>query len=402
MSKMLCLKKSSKSSIRKKIRKVSLFNSLLNLFACWVLLFSTAIYFIKDYEKRNMELLSTSLSSSLTAATVFEDGYNANRKINALGEQQMFDSAVLYAKDGHIIARWVHPQKTSYLWRYLHNWLYPNEKKIAIIHDQSVVGWLFIVGNDSYLFNFILYSILILTIGMILIFIFSFILSSIMYRKILVAMNQITTRINYVIHTKDFTKRLPDNALKEFHYFSENVNSLISEIERLNGDLINENKNLAIKAYQDALTRLDNRAAFINHLQFMLSENSPYPSFYILFMDGNKFKQINDTWGHAAGDKVLQEVGSRLKSMVNVEDCVARLGGDEFAMILSDMKSDDQVEQFIGKLHEKFRAPITIAEGHRLSFSLTIGFAKATQDEDLSDILLRADAHMYLNKKMER
>lgn len=129
MSKMLCLKKSSKSSIRKKIRKVSLFNSLLNLFACWVLLFSTAIYFIKDYEQRNMELLSTSLSSSLTAATVFEDSYNANRKINALGEQQMFDSAVLYAKDGHIITRWEHPQKTSCFGRYLHNWLYPNEKK---------------------------------------------------------------------------------------------------------------------------------------------------------------------------------------------------------------------------------------------------------------------------------
>lgn len=215
-------------------------------------------------------------------------------------------------------------------------------------------------------------------------------------------MNLITTKINHIIHTKDFTKRLPDNALKEFHYFSDNVNSLISEIERLNGDLIDENKSLTIKAYQDSLTRLDNRAAFINHLQFMLSENSPYPSFYILFMDGNKFKQINDTWGHAAGDKVLQEVGSRLKSMVNVEDCVARLGGDEFAMILSDMKSDDHVEQFIGELHQTFRPPITIAEGHRLSFSLTIGFTRATQDEDLNDILLRADAHMYLNKKMER
>ncbi|PIJ42858.1 hypothetical protein BOM24_10260 [Tatumella sp. OPLPL6] len=402
MSKMLHLKRKSKSSIRKKIRKVSLLNSLLNLFACWFLLFSTAIYFIKDYEQRNMDLLSTSLSSSLTAATVFEDSYNANRKINALGQQQMFDSAVLYAKDGHVIARWEHSQQMSYFWNYLHSWLYPNKKKIEIIHDQQVVGWLFIVGNDSYLFNFILYSVLILTIGMVLIFLFSFVLSSIMYRKILVAMNQITTKINHVIHTKDFTKRLPDNSLKEFQNFSDNVNSLISEIERLNGDLVHENKTLAIKAYRDSLTGLDNRAAFISQLQFMLSENGPCPSFYILFMDGNKFKQINDTWGHAAGDKVLQEVGNRLKILVKGEDCVARLGGDEFAMILSKMESDHQVEAFIAGLHERFQSPIEIADGQTVSFSLTIGFTLANKDEEVSDILLRADSHMYRNKKTER
>ncbi|WP_241630263.1 diguanylate cyclase domain-containing protein [Rosenbergiella nectarea] len=399
---MLRLKRKSKSSIRKKIRKVSLLNSLLNLFACWVLLFSTAIYFIKDYEQRNMELLSTSLSSSLIAATVFDDSYNANRKFNALGQQQMFDSAVLYAQDGHVIARWEHSQQTSYFWKYLHSWLYPNRKKIEIFHDQQVVGWLFIVGNDSYLFNFILYSVLILTIGMVLIFIFSYVLSSIMYRKILVAMNQITTKINHVIHTKDFTKRLPDNSLKEFQNFSDNVNSLISEIERLNNDLVHENKTLAIKAYQDSLTGIDNRAAFINQLQFMLSENGPYPTFCILFMDGDKFKHINDTWGHAAGDKVLQEVANRLKKIVKEEDCVARLGGDEFAMIFSKIESQHQVEDFISVIHSQFEEPIEIATDHAIPFSLTIGFTIADKDEEVSDILLRADSHMYLNKKTER
>ena len=216
------------------------------------------------------------------------------------------------------------------------------------------------------------------------------------------AMNQITTKINHVIHTKDFTKRLPDNSLKEFQDFSDNVNSLINEIERLNGDLVYENKTLAIKAYQDSLTGLDNRAAFINQLQFMLSDNGPCPSFYILFMDGNKFKKINDTWGHAAGDSVLQEIGNRLKSMAKEEDCVARLGGDEFAMILSNMESDHQVRAFILALHERFQTPIEIMDGHTVPFSLTIGFTLANRDEEVSDILLRADSDMYMNKKMER
>jgi len=223
-----------------------------------------------------------------------------------------------------------------------------------------------------------------------------------MYRKILVAMNQITTKINHVIHTKDFTKRLPDNSLKEFQNFSDNVNSLISEIERLNNDLVHENKTLAIKAYQDSLTGIDNRAAFINQLQFMLSENGPYPTFCILFMDGDKFKHINDTWGHAAGDKVLQEVANRLKKIVKEEDCVARLGGDEFAMIFSKIESQHQVEDFISVIHSQFEEPIEIATDHAIPFSLTIGFTIADKDEEVSDILLRADSHMYLNKKTER
>jgi len=222
-----------------------------------------------------------------------------------------------------------------------------------------------------------------------------------MYRKILTAMNEITTKITHVIHTKDFSKRLPNNTFKEFQYFSDNVNSLISEIERLNGDLVNENKTLAIKAYRDVLTGIDNRAAFINHLQYMLSENGPVPSFYILFMDGNRFKTINDTWGHAAGDKVLQEVGRRLKEVVNDQDCVARLGGDEFSMIISH-HDNLHIEDLIMSIHQIFEVPIAITDDHYIQFSLTIGYTQANKEENLSEVLLRADSHMYANKKQER
>lgn len=81
---------------------------------------------------------------------------------------------------------------------------------------------------------------------------------------------------------------------------------------------------------------------------------------------------------------------------------MARLGGDEFAMIISKIESHQQVEEFISVLHNKFKEPIEIATGHAIPFSLTIGFTMANKDEKVSEILLRADSHMYLNKKTER
>ena len=88
-----------KSSIRNKLRKISTINSAVILLLCWLLLSSTSLLFIKSYEKRNLELIAATLSTTLTAATVFEDSYDAHNKIARLGNEGMFDSAKLVTDD---------------------------------------------------------------------------------------------------------------------------------------------------------------------------------------------------------------------------------------------------------------------------------------------------------------
>ena len=107
--------RNDKSSIRNKLRKISTINSAVILLLCWLLLSSTSLLFIKNYEKRNLELIAATLSTTLTAATVFADSSDAHNKIARLGDEGMFDSAKLATRDQIILVDW-HAQKDQPGW----------------------------------------------------------------------------------------------------------------------------------------------------------------------------------------------------------------------------------------------------------------------------------------------
>jgi diguanylate cyclase (GGDEF)-like protein/PAS domain S-box-containing protein len=100
------------------------------------------------------------------------------------------------------------------------------------------------------------------------------------------------------------------------------------------------------KAHHDALTDLPNRVLFYDRLQAAFNQSKRYNRiFALLEIDLDRFKEVNDTFGHAAGDELLVEAARRLTSCVREADTVARLGGDEFAIILSEMASENEAEQ---------------------------------------------------------
>jgi diguanylate cyclase (GGDEF)-like protein len=100
------------------------------------------------------------------------------------------------------------------------------------------------------------------------------------------------------------------------------------------------------KAHHDALTDLPNRVLFYDRLQAAFNQSKRYNRiFALLEIDLDRFKEVNDTFGHAAGDELLVEAARRLTSCVREADTVARLGGDEFAIILSEMASEGEAEQ---------------------------------------------------------
>jgi diguanylate cyclase (GGDEF)-like protein len=118
-------------------------------------------------------------------------------------------------------------------------------------------------------------------------------------------------------------------------------------------------------------------------------------------MDLDRFKPVNDTLGHAAGDLVLQEVALRLKSAVRRGDTVARVGGDEFVVVLQKMNSADIVKGIVVSLLDALRAPMQIA-GHSISLGASIGCACYPQDgRDITTLLSHADAAMYCAKRSE-
>ena len=118
-----------------------------------------------------------------------------------------------------------------------------------------------------------------------------------------------------------------------------------------------------------------------------------------IFLDVDKFKRINDTYGHSAGDTVLVTIAERLVSLVRSTDTVARLGGDEFVLIIESVAEREQIASLGRKLVDLLAEPITLDSGEVVSLGGSIGFAWYPNDGDnLKDILEVADQAMYFCK----
>jgi diguanylate cyclase (GGDEF)-like protein/PAS domain S-box-containing protein len=155
-------------------------------------------------------------------------------------------------------------------------------------------------------------------------------------------------------------------------------------------------------AFQDPLTSLANRALFADRLAQSLARSKRTGLFpAVLFLDLDEFKAVNDSLGHAAGDRLLQVVGERLHGAVRPADCVARLGGDEFAVLLEEVTADVAIAT-ANRLLGLLRLPIEI-EGRQISGRGSMGIAVAVVGTATPNDLLRdADAAMYRAKALRR
>ncbi|MBO6639704.1 MAG: EAL domain-containing protein [Roseitalea sp.] len=153
-------------------------------------------------------------------------------------------------------------------------------------------------------------------------------------------------------------------------------------------------------AHRDTLTGVFNRASFTERLESAVRGLERYGTpFTLLFLDLDKFKLVNDTYGHPVGDRLLAEVSERIQSIVRKDDCVARLGGDEFAIILE--QSNDAV--FAAKLASRLIASVLEAyeiDGETLWIGVSVGIALAPQHGTRPEQILRnADLALYRAKE---
>ena len=167
---------------------------------------------------------------------------------------------------------------------------------------------------------------------------------------------------------------------------------------------ITERKTLEEKiwrqAHYDALTKLPNRSLFHDRLnQTLLKAQRQDESFALLFVDLDRFKHINDTFGHEAGDQLLKEAARRLTACVRDSDSVARMGGDEFNIILTGIANREGVERVAGEVLAQMCRPFDLA-GTQQRISASVGIACYPDDGDSTAELLRnADLAMYRAKQ---
>jgi diguanylate cyclase (GGDEF)-like protein/PAS domain S-box-containing protein len=162
-------------------------------------------------------------------------------------------------------------------------------------------------------------------------------------------------------------------------------------------------KKLHFYANHDVLTKLANRVNFETHLKSSLAYcKRRNTKIALFFIDLDKFKDVNDTYGHSIGDEMLKTVAKRLEESIRKEDFIARLGGDEFVLIIKDVKDNDDMLTLAHKINENIKEPIVI--GDKVFFmSLSIGISIfPDHGKDTEDLIKHSDAAMYEVKENGR
>jgi len=181
----------------------------------------------------------------------------------------------------------------------------------------------------------------------------------------------------------------------------------ITERRKAQEELARARDKLRELAYHDPLTDLANRLLFDEHLTRELARSArECTSFAVLFVDLDDFKAVNDRHGHAAGDDLLREAASRLRSITRDADVVSRLGGDEFLILTGRMQGMGEARTSAIALADRIRATMSVPAavgGARVVPGASVGVAVYPADGMSADDLLRhADQEMYREKRLRR
>lgn len=161
-------------------------------------------------------------------------------------------------------------------------------------------------------------------------------------------------------------------------------------------------KKLEYAAGHDSLTGLPNRSQLLNKMDIIINKNNELsPKFSICFIDIDKFKSINDNYGHHAGDMLLKHITKVLSDFIRKDDLVARIGGDEFIILFDSLSDDNSIRTMLSRLSKLAQNQSLIyTKEDVIEFNFSLGLASYPKDaSNIQDLIKVADKSMYLNKR---
>lgn len=241
--------------------------------------------------------------------------------------------------------------------------------------------------------------------------IFSIILISIfsiylLLGKLLAPLTKLANFANEVRKTQNYTLRPDKKGLFEIAKLSKNVNAMMTTLDEqmeknveFTRQLIEQQKTMERLANFDSLTGLPNRQFFVETLRLELSRAKREQSdVALLFFDLDGFKDINDSFGHEIGDKLLITIGHKVKSYIREGDVLSRLGGDEFLVLLHNNPNEYVMVTIADRIISGMSKTMEI-DGWQMNVGVSMGIARASQSNfNLSEFISNADLAMYRSK----
>ena len=395
----------SNPSLRRVLYRAHLGVALVAVFTAGLAVTLVGLLTLRAYADPNQQLIARSISYTVEAAVVFGDAQAAEESLALIASSEEVSSAIVYDRQA-APASW-HRESTGplhLLEQQLAHWLLSAPTEQPILHDGQKIGSVEVKGSGGSLLRFLLTGFAGMVLCLLLTALGAFYLSRRLVRGIVGPLDQLAKVAHTVRRERDFEKRVPEAGIAELSQLGEDFNALLDELESWQARLQDENASLAHQAHHDSLTSLPNRAFFEGRLSRALRDASEHrEQLAVLFIDSDRFKEINDRLGHAAGDTVLVNIAMRIRGQLRESDLVARLGGDEFAVLLAPLASGADALRIADNIIASMQAPIRLSDGSTVSTSLTIGIALYPEHADTPAALLHdADMAMYIAKRQAR
>lgn len=382
--------------------KIHLTVAIVSVATAGIFLTLAALFALRVYADHNLHLIARSISYTTEAAVVFGDTVVANEALSLIAANEEIAQAKILDTNGREVASWTLPDDgpIHYMEQSVARWALPEPVVLPMVHAGNEIGRIVIVGHGGSLLRFLLQGLAGLLICLILSSAVALFLSRRMLFGIIGSLNRITEVAHNVSRNRSFGQRVPSAQIAELNELSNDFNGLLEELEVWQRHLTQENDSLAHRAAHDSLTGLANRAFFEGRLTRTLKDCKTNEHAAVLFLDGDRFKEINDNYGHAAGDVVLTTIADRIRALLRESDLVARLGGDEFAVLLAPIHYTHDVLTIAEDIIESMTHPIILADGSEITTSLSIGIAiYPDHAQTPEELLQRADEAMYQAKK---
>lgn len=358
---------------------------------------------------KEISVISDVLADNITAAVVFNDSESAQALLDALKTNGLVEYAQVVDEKNELFVQFGNPVLQAQ--SVIDDMGYYSITTGLFIEDRAVGQLLLVVNNTQIRESIRVY----LTVVVAVIFIslvFSFVLSVWVQRRFATPIIELATLASEISDSGDYSKRTQTMATGEIALLQDVFNDMLEKtndrelaLEALVVERTKElealNKQLENQAYYDNLTKLPNRALYEDRLkQSIAAANRENTKVALMFIDLDKFKDINDTYGHAAGDELLCQVGQRLEKQCRAKDSVARIGGDEFTMLF--MLEDDDAGEIARRIIDVFQVPFNILDRPML-MTMSLGVAiYPTHGQDFDVLKAKADAAMYQAKQSGR
>lgn len=394
---------SNRPSLGQALRRLYLTVTLFAVGMAGIVVTVMGLVALRAYTDHHQQLIARSIVYTVEAATVFHDRQAAMEALAAIAAKEDVAAATVFDSRNEILADWHRSPRERFAWarQQVARMVNPPPVFLPITHQGQTVGRLLLVGRGGNLFDFLLKG-LAGVVGCVLVsgLVASW-LSRRASREIVRPLRTLAEVAHAVRNERAFARRVPPARIRELHALGEDFNALLDELEAWQTQWQHENASLAHKAAHDSLTGLPNRAHFEEQLDRAIHDAAVLNRrVAIMFLDSDRFKEINDGMGHAAGDAVLINIAARVRGQLREGDVVARLGGDEFAVMLSPLRELSDAQRIADDILLGMRAPIRLPNGEDIVCSLSIGIAVFPDHADnAADLFDVADSAMYHAKR---